>query len=183
MSATMTPSQRAARRSDLGVRPGADRPDRDARSLDGPRVEVQLLHPVVSSAVAHRLAGPGQLQNVEALVELLGTNAADRILGADSRVASVPRPAQADRQDEAPVRQVVDRDRLPRHLPWTATRQREDHGTQRDALRDRGHRAEHDPGVEDIAALDRDVVPGEYTIPAAFLGLAGHLDIVICRTE
>ena len=123
---------------------------------------------VAHDVVAERLPAPQPVQDVETLVQQLG---ARLTVGhfAELGEAGVDR-AQADRQDHAAVRQIVERGGLAGQLPGPHARERREIGAQADALgAHRGGRQRH-PGVD---APDRLI--HKEAVPAGLLGLVGQV--------
>ena len=76
--------------------------------------------------------------------------------------------ADADAEDHAPARDVVERGELLRDDARVAERQEDDPGADRDPLRDRRERGQRDDDVEDRVAV-RDVVAGPDRVVAELL--------------
>jgi hypothetical protein len=79
------------------------------------------------------------------------------------------------RQDEAPVGQMVEGDRLTGQLPWSPTGRRRQHGPDPHPLCAHRHRSHHDPRVVRVHATDTDAIPVKSAIPTSLLHLAGEL--------
>ncbi len=85
----------------------------------------------------------------------------------------VPAAAEPDTENQAPLAQVIEGDRLARELVHAPPGEWRDEGSEPDALGVRGDRAQRDPRVGDGA--DRrsveDVIPQEHAVPALLLGV------------
>ena len=124
--------------------------------------------------IAERLAAPQASQDVQPLVQQLGARLAVGRLAHLAEAAVVQR-AKANRQNEPPARELVNRHRLARQLPG----RRRENGVSIAPIRTRlvcdGDRGEHHPGVEHRAMRTRwRCHPNEDAIPASILRLARH---------
>jgi hypothetical protein len=84
-------------------------------------------------------------------------------------------------EDDASLRQVVQRDRFLHQLPGTPSRNGGEHRAEDDSLGAGRHRAHQDPGVEErkggeVFRLDSDGVRDEEPVPAVLLGGDGDVD-------
>ena len=139
--------------------------------------ELRAADAVVHAVEAERLAGPQTVEDGETLVEQLGAHPRVGLL-AEGGELRLPAAAQPDAEREAPAAQRVQGDRLARHLPRPATRQRRDHDPQPHPLRADRHPRHRDPRIgrgQRGVLLARDVVPHEDAVPAGRLCLGGEL--------
>ena len=135
----------------LRPRPDADDPDRDALLHRPPDLgEVgAVAFVVVVAAVVLRPALPERPDQVDALVEVLGTHrqvddlAGQRQVGRDR--------TEPDGENRPPRGQLIEGGDLARHLPGTPPGKRGEHGAEHHALGPGGHRRQQRPGVDAVA--------------------------------
>ncbi len=156
------------------VWPRAHNPDRDPRPLHGRRAERHRSEPVVIALERERLAGLQAIDDCQGLVEQAGPRPGCHGFAHVAEARIVER-AEADRHDQAPVREVVERDDLARELPRPPARRREDQCPEPDPLGPGGHRGQQDPRVPHVPVADGDRVVGEDPVPAGCLGLGGEV--------
>jgi hypothetical protein len=142
-------------------------------------LEQHVAHLVVRAVIRHHFAGPCQLQDVQAFVELRCTDPSIGIVGVDARVAAVPRATEPDGEYQTAVRQVVERESFTRDFPRTSPREREHHRAKSDPCGDHRHRTQHDPRIEDIAGFYRNIVPDEDAVPPVLLCVTRQIYVVV----
>ncbi len=123
-------------------------------------------------ASAHRLAGPGGGQDVEALVKHLPTASGVELLTGPAELAGAV-SADADAESHPTDRQPIQRRDFARHLHGPPPRQRRDHRAEPQPLGGAGDGCQRDPRVGDRGNRCGvgDVVPHEEPIPAGGLGV------------
>ena len=170
------PAKRAFDRA--GIRIAAADPDRRPRVLDRTRAEGDLLNAEVLSPEGEGLSAPQSCNDLQPLVEDFGSNTCVRLLR-EMRVARVALVADAHPQDEAAIRQLVDRSRLACDVPRPAPSQGDDLDAERDPSRADGHRRERRPrvgGRTRRVTLVEDVVLEEDSVPPSLLRQFGELE-------
>src|SRR6266850_5158843 len=144
---------------------------------------LQLVEPALEGGPRF---GPEELHRLERFVEHR-----DAIAGARERKAELRElrlvPARADPKLEASVREVVDGDRDLRHesrMPVEVARHVQPHPR---ALRNRGHRREHGPSVEDrrrrIGAEREKMVEWPDVIESRIVGDPPDIDVNVDRMD
>src|SRR6266536_2484222 len=113
----------AAKRST--ARPATSDPDRQ-RALERRRPEDRLGKRVVTAAVRERLAAPEAGDDLETLVEPFGTEAVVGILAEGGELFLRQRPQDCT-EDDAPVRELVERRDLACNLPGASAGQNAGH--------------------------------------------------------
>ena len=144
------------------MRPDADDPRGDARLLhDGEREHrVGAVGVVVLTLVLERFAAPEGLQEFESLVEELGAHlAAGVVFEEPEALFDLGRHAEPCREDDATVRQPVDRHRLPGELPRAPARHGREHGAEPDAVGDHRRGREGRPRIGRPDALPHEEAP------------------------
>src|SRR5205085_10979034 len=139
------------------------------RAGDGPRIAQR-----VTAGAVDGLTAPKLRDDLEPLVE---ERRAFRVSGLLSERRELhPRVRAEPHAERHPsAREVIERHRLSRHLPWTATRERRHHRSDPDALRRDGDRREGDPRVCHRGVSPKEVVPHEEPVPAGCLRVAGEI--------
>ena len=140
------------------VRPDRRRPDRDARALERPRLELAV--PVGLQAIEPFVKQPGTRPRVALLAEAPGVE-----------LAGAPAP-EPHPEDEPASAEPVEADGLARELVRAPARERSDQCADNQPLGGNGDRGERDPwvgeGADRLAVAH--VVPHEEAVPAARLG-------------
>ena len=142
--------------------------DEDRRAA-GPGRAGRDLDTVEAVEASGERRGPRSEERTQGRDALVGTQSALRPV--DARRLEVLRPfaADADTEQQPPVRQVVERARLLRHEARVAQRQQHDARTEQQALCDGGERRQRDPEVED-RVVEGEVLAGPDRVVPELLG-------------
>ena len=157
------------------VGPDGCHPDRQ-RLLNRSGFKPDAAHVVVLSCVMDRGPAPKGSQQLQALVKHCRT---PRKVGFLTELAVFGGAFTADPNTKycSPVTQPVERRGLTRHVPWSAARQRSDHGTQANVARRLSRDSQRHPGFDRrlCAPLVDNVTLKKPAIPAGCFGSGGQL--------
>src|SRR5690606_16724202 len=141
-------------------------------------VERDVVQAIVLTLEGHRLAAPEADQDLQRLVQLRGVQpVAHRLAKATEFPVEVATDPGSD--DQAPVRQVIQRDRFLRDFPRTTARERRDQGAEPQSICGTGHGGQRDPWVDDrvfgrqVDGLE--MIPEEEAVPAGRVGFPREL--------
>ncbi len=161
------PARGAPERTD-GPGPGSGDPDRRSRLLHRTGRERGCVHSQVPAVEVDALAAPQRVDDSQRLVESLGAHAVAPVL-AECLVLLGRWPPEADADDDAPARELIEARDLAGELVRPPPRQRRHHRAETDPFRRQRDRRQRDRHIRG-RLFEPDVVPDEEAVPTVCLG-------------